>query len=344
MKKQRQISNVVREFFSKKFEPRKTKASHLRNLALAIRENKKLAKDLLSLPQEAARACRVCGGKNQHSVLKVNGFLWVHCPSCDHWYKKHMPRADLMEARHKKAPLEIYLTEKDMNYRLREIATPKVGFALKFLRKQKGRWLDLGTGLGDVPYVARKRGFKVEATELSPSFVSFAKKRFSLESKPVTLQRFYEKWRKDGSKPFDVISAFGYFDLVPDPVKEMKICKEMLSRRSLLVINQPNHDSMTGMLARWRPETSVRVIAPNNYSYYSKKSLQKALELAGFKVLGVWWYGMDIHEVAVRFLELNPAFGKSEAYDFLYDNFNELQKVIDQKRRSDFVMMCAQKI
>jgi hypothetical protein len=68
------------------------------------------------------------------------------------------------------------------------------------------------------------------------------------------------------------------------------------------------------------------------------------LEIAGYRPLGIWFYGMDIYELINNLhLESYP-FRGSALEARLMELVNDLQAVIDQKKSSDEFLLVAQAV
>jgi len=335
----------MEETFFKPINPQKLKGDQIVDVAKAAREYQSVADALLAMPQEQASGCRVCGSTEEADAFTAYGFAWARCAKCDHLYKKHMPtHAGFIAWLKRSAPIEIYLEERDLQYRLDQITRPKVDYIKQFHSGKPGRWLDIATGLGDVPHLLHKEGWKVAATEINQSYVDFAAKEFQVAAKNQALDDYFAAFVESKQESFDVVTAFGYFDLLPAPMDHFRMVNKMLKVGGVLGINQPNNGSLTAALARFRPDSSLRVLSPGDYSFYSKTSLCYALEHSGFEVLNIWWHGLDVHELIVRMIEMNPAFRTSAACELLYEQFNSLQRAVDQERKSDFMLLSARKV
>ena len=335
----------MEEIFGKKIDPKKFKHFKHEDIMIHIKNRIADSQKIKEYPQIINDKCLICGCVVQTRTYTVNNFIWAHCPDCDHIYKTKMGDYNKLVEFYRNDTVEIYLEKADIDFRIKNIAAPKIEFVLKnYKAHSTGKWLEIATGLGEVHYILKKMGWSTESTELNKSFVEFAEKNFDVSPQRVTLDEYYEIFKKSGSAQFDVISAFGYFDMLPDPLSHFKIINRMLKKNGLFGTIVPNGQSLTGALSLHKPDTCLRTINAVDFSYFSPKSVNICLEKSGFELVSVWWHGLDIHELIVRMIEADPSFADSNACSILYDNFNELQAVIDKARLSDSYLLCARKI
>lgn len=335
----------MEEKFFKPFDPRRIKQSQLENVQSAIAEYETMSAELLSMPQVHVSACRLCGCEERTQEVTVSGFKWALCANCHHYYKLHMPaHEDVLAWLKKGSPVEVYLREDDFQFRLQNISEPKIDFVSSYHQGPPGSWLDIATGLADIPYCLKRRGWNAEATEINSAFANFATKNWGLTPQQKPLDEYYQDFITSGHAPFDVVSCFGYFDLQPKPLDHFKMANAMLKPGGLLGVNQPNHDSLAGALARHKPGRSLRAFIPGDYSYFSRKSLGYALENSGFEIAGIWWHGLDVHDLIVQIIDGDPSFKDSDACEILYDRYDGLQKALDEGRKSDLLLVVARKV
>lgn len=335
----------MEEKFFKPFDPRRIKNSQLDDVHGAIAEYEAMSAELLAMPQVHVDGCRLCGCEERAQQVTISGFLWALCAHCHHYYKVHMPpHEDVLAWLKKGAPVEVYLREDDFQYRLENISQPKIDFVSQYHQGPPGSWLDVATGLADIPHRLQQCGWQVEATEINSAFANFATKNWGITPQQKPLEEFHRDFVATGHEPFDVISCFGCFDLQPQPLEHFKMVNAMLKPGGLLGINQPNHDSLAGALARHKPGRSLRAFIPGDYSYFSRKSLGYALENTGFEIVGIWWHGLDVHDLIVQVIDGDPTFKDSDACALLYDRYDHLQKALDEARKSDLLLVVARKI
>jgi len=334
----------IREVFFKSLDPKRLKGKQLDSLENSIAERKKECEALLKLPQVKYTQCYVCGDRRQDDFFTVFGFDWVTCPNCGHIYKKETASYEALSEYLRTNTVELYLDENDEKYRLENIVKPKFDFMMSFSgSKQPGSWLEIATGVGHMPTLLKENGWKVRATELNQAFIDFADKKLGVELEGLLLPDFYEKFKADNEPRFDVVSALGYFEMLPDPVHHFEMINDMLVQEGLFFINGFNNRSLTFAIEQQNPDSALRLFTPANYSYFSLDSWKYALEKTGFELEGIWWHGLDFYEVILQVALKNYGFFESKAADMLFELFNSFQKNIDEKRACDSLLLACRK-
>jgi 2-polyprenyl-3-methyl-5-hydroxy-6-metoxy-1,4-benzoquinol methylase len=117
---------------------------------------------------------------------------------------------------------------------------------LKMVKKLKtsGRLLDIGTGIGQFLFFARKQ-FQVVGTEISASAVKIAKEKY----KQDVIKGEIENIDFMGIR-FDIITVFHVLEHLTNPLSFMERCKELLSDEGVIIIAVPN--DINSLLQRLR--------------------------------------------------------------------------------------------
>lgn len=335
----------MEEIFSKDIDPRLTKSVEIRVIEDQIKERQELDRRFLELKQMHISKCNVCGNADQSNIsFQTNGFTFIKCPECTHVYKQYIPEFEELKKFYREETVEGYFDESSIEYRLENITKPKIDFMMRYQTGENGRWLDLATGLGDLPHLLKNAGWDIDATELHRPYIDYATKRFGITPKQKPLLEYYNYYKEQGLEEFDVISGFGFYDMSPIPVENCKVVNRMLKIGGLHGVNLPNSNSLTGALVESWPNSALRQSLPNTICSFTYKSMVMMLETSGFEISGVLWHGLDIHELITRIVELDPNFKNSRGYSFLYDNINAFQQVVDKARMSDLILICARKV
>ena len=195
-----------------------------------------------------------------------------------------------------------------------------------------------------MPYLLKKKKWNVTSTEIYKPFIEFAKKKLGVEHKSLLLDEYFSDHKKKNLKSFSVVGALGYFDILPDPVKHAKIINKLLIKNGIIAVNIPINDSISGIMTSIFPELSLRQITPMDFSVFSKKSIFKMLKIAGFKVKGVWFHGLDYYELVSKLIQKGNKYNDKKKIKLLLDFFNDFQNIIDKKEMSDLMLICAEKV
>jgi len=144
----------------------------------------------------------------------------------------------------------------------------------QFVDAQKPHMLEIGCGSGDFLVEARDRGFTVEGIEYSEHAAAAANGRLGGQSvvvgspDTVTLP----------TESYDVIAAFDVIEHVRDPKQSIHRIHSLLKPTGLAAIVTPSLDSWSRhLLGRYWMEYK-----PEHLTYFSRKSLRRLLENAGF--------------------------------------------------------------
>ena len=254
------------------------------------------------------------------------------------------PYEDLLKF-YNEETVENYLNEINIDFRLKNLTIPKYKFISKNINKKINKnWLDLASGLGDMPYYLKKNQWQVTSTEIYKPFIEFAKNELNVAHINMLLDEYYEFHKKSSLQNFSVVGALGYFDILPDPLKHAKIINNLLVMGGTIAVNIPINDSVSGIMSEMFPNQSLRQITPMDYSVFSKKSIFKMLKSSGFEITAIWYHGLDFYEIITKLIQNKKNDVSYEKIDILLGLFNDFQKIIDKNEMSDLLMICGKKI
>ena len=163
-----------------------------------------------------------------------------------------------------------YISHTDGNKSLFEKTYQIVkGIALKNKLKlinsqsQKGKILDIGTGVGDFLAVAKKDGWEVFGTEPSEKAKTIAK------TKGVP---FVENLSELENHSFDIITMWHVLEHVPDLENQIKELKRLLKTDGTLIVAVPNFKSFD---AKYYNEFWAAYDVPIHFWHFSKTAIKK---------------------------------------------------------------------
>ncbi len=331
--------------FSKKLDPSQTKPVKKSDL---IDYNKKLHNLSKKIHKEKffeIKKCLICNSKKLNDVFSSRDFKWTKCEKCNHLQKKAMPEYENLLKFYEVETVENYLNEVNIDFRIKNLTKPKYDFIKSHLSKTNNKsWLDLASGLGDMPYFLTKKGWKVTSTEIYDPFIEFAQKKLNICHKKMLLDEYFNFHVNNNLQNFDVVGALGYFDILPNPLEHSKIINRLLKKNGSIAVNIPINDSLSGILSHLFPEDSLRQITPMDFSVFSKKSVFKMLELSGFEITSLWFHGLDYYELISKIVQKSSVQFDESQSKILLNLFNDIQKVIDKNKLSDLLLICAKKI
>lgn len=161
----------------------------------------------------------------------------------------------------------------------------------EFLYKRHGsqvaglpRILDVGCGLGYFLDVAQDVGFGVTGIEFNPGAIRQMKEKYAF---PVYEGSLHSIPASAGQ--FDVITMFDVIEHLHDPFGDMKKMFELLQPGGGVAITTMDSESFSSRLLGMRLEDFRRI--REHLYFFSRESLTKVLESAGFRVYAIKSYG-----------------------------------------------------
>ncbi|MFH1762238.1 MAG: class I SAM-dependent methyltransferase, partial [bacterium] len=147
-----------------------------------------------------------------------------------------------------------------------------------FHGKNPGSICDVGTANGSFLKTAKDNGWEVTGCEPSKWMCGWCFENYGINIKCGTIFNagFAENY-------FDVITLWDVLEHTPDPDAVLAECVGKMKNGGLLAVNYPDIGSWVSRLMgrKWVFLLSV------HYFYYTRKTISKALEKAGLKVLKV---------------------------------------------------------
>lgn len=137
--------------------------------------------------------------------------------------------------------------------------------------------LDVGCGGGQFLLSARARGYNVTGIDLDPRAVSYVKScgiealHCSLEEVPI-------------NRKFDIITAFGVLEHIPNPQEFFKEIKLRLKPEGEILIGVPNASSLNKVVSSLSRHNWDMFIEPGHLYHYSAAVLRQLADSAGLEV------------------------------------------------------------
>jgi 2-polyprenyl-3-methyl-5-hydroxy-6-metoxy-1,4-benzoquinol methylase len=229
------------------------------------------------------RACPGCGSTTSHHAGEVHGFELRRCTGCRSLFTTHLPGPG------EEPDYSGYYDEDG------DLAAPAfVGRILDGTVGQLGpwrsanRWLDVGCGGGDLLRAAKRAGWHVAGTEVTPRPV----RELSGQGFDVRLSELGEAGFEQAS--FDVVSAVEVLEHVRDPMALLAQARSLLRPDGALYLTTPNGWGLSARVLglRW----SV-VGPPDHLQLLSILGLTALLDRAGFRVHTLRTYGVNPYEL-----------------------------------------------
>jgi SAM-dependent methyltransferase len=151
-------------------------------------------------------------------------------------------------------------------------------------RVGRGRLLEVGAGTGGFVEAALARGWSVDATEVSAS---------GLERLRRTGARVFEGPLEAAAYPggaFDLLVSLEVLEHLPEPLLHLREARRVLRRGGALLLTTPNFDG----LSRRALGLGWRVVHPEHLGYFTSRTLDAALRLAGLAEARVRARSLDV--------------------------------------------------
>lgn len=323
----------------KPVDPTRFKQRDLEDIASGVEANRERAETFRQRESVAVDGCPVCGGTDRSIAREMFGYEYARCDACTHVYVTERPTGDaLLEYFESSDDISaLYTDEGQRRYRREHITEPKFDFAFEHVDRTDGRWLDVGCGMGESVDYLRERGWDTVGLEPSENCVRVAREAFDLDLVQSSLDEYAEE-TPDGS--FDVVSLFGILVLTPDPLAELRTARRLLSDDGYVVLGDGHYDSVSSLVHRAFPDRALRhSIPPVGLHQFTTESIERLFAEAGFEATAVWFFGLDVYEFLNHLrLELD-GFADTDLYDYLMDNLDAFQRVVDEDERSDYVVV-----
>jgi SAM-dependent methyltransferase len=141
--------------------------------------------------------------------------------------------------------------------------------------------LEVGCGTGDFLTFAHEHGFRVVGTEPSTEAVQRVSRRLDVHN--MTLDKFVARYPVER---FDVIVMINVLEHVPDAVRMLQECKQVLNSGGILCIRVPNDFSEIQAAAQEKLGVDPWWIAvPDHINYFNFTSLRQLLDRLGFETV-----------------------------------------------------------
>ncbi len=141
------------------------------------------------------------------------------------------------------------------------------------------RLLEVGCGTGDFIAFSQEHGFNSVGTEPSPEAAQRAASQ-GLIVHNLTLEKFVAQ---SGAANFDVVVMINVLEHVPDPVRTLQECQQVLVPGGILCVRVPNDFTEMQTAAKKKIGGDPWWIAvPDHINYFNFASLRQTLNRVGF--------------------------------------------------------------
>jgi len=307
-------------------------------------KQKKLAKALIKDRLEL-KACPICKCKDFALFVEISHYPYCECANCGHIFSQKPPRPEAIKGLYaanedKKSGQSKICTVKELfSVRIETIAAPKVQYITERV-PSKGKWVDIGCGVGEVLVAAKAKGWQVLGIESDHEKIKFAKMMGVDIINTFITQENISEYIKDAT----VISLFNLLEHILYPDKLLKAVVNAVPSNTHIVIDVPRHPSLSALANCSFPDMISRHIYPPDHLHiFTEKSIGLLLKKNGLIAESIWLFGQDFYEVVSSMAAKNG----SEKKDFLekaLKNANQIQAAIDKSGLSDTMIIISRKL
>ena len=211
--------------------------------------------------------CSSCGCNSSKDEWSYKGgdrkFSVLWCKNCGLGRLNPFPNIEELNRLYSRQP--VY----GLNYRNESHG----GFPIRVKRlseliPQRGRLLDIGSGLGYFLKIAQDDGWEVEGVEPRPEAVKYCYENFGIKVHEGFLENFE-------SKPgiYDVITLWDVLEHVSDHIQFVERCIDLLAPGGILVLAIPNASGWPARIfkERWR------YVMPTHLNYFTMRYIEQIL-------------------------------------------------------------------
>lgn len=291
--------------------------------------------------------CPICCVTDAKDIVEIYGFLYRECLGCGTAFVANPPAEDQLQAAYRSdyytaANKKLLANDRIIEYRVKQIAEPKVAFVKENITTRKNTWLDVGCGVGEILSAAKNQGFDVLGLEANPMESDYARKVFGIEVKNEYVS---ESTLGNYAGRYGVVSLFSVLEHVLSPNAIMRDIARIQSKGDNLVLEVPHYPSISVASQISFPEQVNRMMHPPLHLFlFSLTGLQNMLRVYGYEIKAAWFFGQDFYEMFSTLSLLNKSLNGSALHHALAPLVNDFQKVIDEHGLSDEFLIVAEKI
>ncbi|WP_289142962.1 bifunctional 2-polyprenyl-6-hydroxyphenol methylase/3-demethylubiquinol 3-O-methyltransferase UbiG [uncultured Brevibacillus sp.] len=147
----------------------------------------------------------------------------------------------------------------------------------------KGRLLEIGSGTGEMLYLAREAGWQVIGVEPSPESCVYAQERYGV-------QLIHSLWEasvldEEQKGTFDAIVFWHVLEHISHPKQYLEELKEFLKPEGKIIFSVPNKESFTNnLLGFYSPLYTEK----DHLFHYSRNNLFSLLRQGGWQILTIF--------------------------------------------------------
>jgi SAM-dependent methyltransferase len=231
----------------------------------------------------------VCAQSPRSGWRMVGGMSLSRCPECGFaWFPRSLYEGSSIEAQYiddETSPTEYYRMMEPFDLKTFAI---RMRLIVTLTGLVTGRVLDIGCNIGTFLEVAARFGWKAVGVEPNPRAAEIGEKR-GLEVRCG----FFDGSLASNLSNFDAVHAGDVIEHLFEPIEFLARVRNVLRPGGLLVVVTPDIDSALGRLLQIKPAEHL--------VYFTRESLHRAAELAGFRDVAVERWGRRRSISAMRY-------------------------------------------
>jgi len=225
----------------------------------------------------AGMICRICTNEKGLKTLRTLRVQYLKCPMCGSMFVDPYPRHELNLAFQGPEAVQRLVTEdqKRRGYFQRRLDRLENRLGAS---NPEARLLEVGCGSGVLLQEAVKRGWRVDALELSAELAAVARQN----NPEATITTGNIEFQEPSGTCYDAIISFDVLEHVHSPMTMIENCRELLKPGGLLMLQTPNTRSLRCRIqgAKWDmldPQQHLNLFSPD--------ALRVLLTTVGFDIL-----------------------------------------------------------
>lgn len=308
-------------------------------------DQKKQAKKFFKLTKKIT-SCPICTGNRRKLFVDIYGYPYFECEECNHLYCGTPPSDTELKKLYSSVVNEtvessqgkIYIDHDLFDKRVKKIASPKAEFATDLI-DDRGIWIDIGAGVGDLVIAANHMGWEAMGYESDREEVLFGL------SKGAKIKHKFIDFDSDFNflSSAKIVSMINVLEHLSNPKQAVYNIAKSLKSNSFFLFEVPRFPSISALTNRCFPDYAARnIYSPDHLHLFSDKSAHIMIENANLDVVSTWFFGQDIYELFGNIL----TYGNFENHYLIEKShkiINELQQSIDKNELSDTMLVLTKK-
>lgn len=229
--------------------------------------------------------CDLCGNDNTVDYLFFPDFKYVQCVNCGLIYQNPQPHFKQLKDRYAKKYFQYEIRNQNNFFNLMKLTLNDIHFFEKIapqFNENTRSFLDIGCATGLLLNYIRGHHWQVSGVELGTYSVTYARKRFNL---PI-INESLENARLPINH-FEVVHWSHVIEHLISPTIGLQKIYSVLKPSGYMLLTTPRVDSFQ----QWVFKSKWRSFHRDHLFIFSKVTLTKLVEKAGFKIIDFFSWG-----------------------------------------------------